>query len=234
MTEQIPLSLSQREHATFDNFYGAEERPAVVLLQQLISGNAPLLLYLWGGEGAGKSHLLHATCSGLEQQGERVLYLPLQSFAQYPPEAAAILLEGSKGCRLIVVEDLEQVVGNRDWEEQLFHLFNQARDRQQSLLVSAPQPLAELGVVLPDLRSRLGEAVIEYLPPLSGEEKWAVVQQRATERGMKIGDEVVHFLINRTPRDFHTLFELLDRLDQQTLAQQRKITIPFVKELLGI
>jgi len=59
------------------------------------------------------------------------------------------------------------------------------------------------------------------------------VQQRAAARGMKIGDEVVEFLINRTARDFHTLFTLLEKLDEQTLIAQRKITIPFVKKLLG-
>ena len=234
MGEQIPFPLSRPEHATFDNFHGVLARPVVSLLQRLGQQQAPHLLYLWGGEGIGKSHLLDACCHHLQQQGEPTLFLPLQQFSQYASESAMDLLAGTERYRLIVLDDLQSVAGDRHWEETLFHLLNQARDRGQSLLIAAAKPLSELGLQLPDLRSRLSEAVVEQLQSLSGEEKWQVVQQRAEARGMRISDEVVTFLINRTPRDFHALFELLEQLDHQTLAAQRKITIPFVKELLAL
>ncbi len=234
MAEQLPLTLSSQQHATFENYHGCDESPSCTLLQSLEQEGAPRLLYLWGGTGVGKSHLLHATCTRLEKLGIRTLYLPLKVFVQYSASANASLLAGLSLYQVLVMDDLHAVVGGQVWEETLFHLLNQARDQQQQLVVSGARPLAELGVVLPDLRSRLAEAVTQSLQPLTAEEKWKVVQQRADERGMKIGDEVVHYLINRTERDFHTLFSLLDRLDQQTLIAQRKITIPFVRELLEL
>ncbi len=234
MSRQIPFPLSGQEHATFENFFATEKQPLLSILKSLGSGEVPRLLYLWGGAGSGKSHLLHACCSRLEQQGVPALYLPLKLLSQQPSDRALTLLEGLSSYRVFVVDDLQQVVGERNWEEMLFHLLNQARDQQQVVVMSGRKPFAELGIGLPDLRSRLGEAVVEQLQPLSGEEKWSVLQQRAGARGMEISDEVVNYLIKRTPRDFHALFRLLDDLDQETLVAQRRITIPFVKELLDL
>lgn len=162
-----------------------------------------------------------------------VHYLPLTLYRDQPIPPLS-LLEGLDQGGMILVDDVEAVAGEPKWEELLFHLLNQARDQQQSVVVTSQHPLSELAISLPDLRSRLGEAVSEYLQPLTAEEKWVVIQQRAHEQGMEIGDEVVNYLINRTSRDFDTLFTLLEQLDRETLAKQRKITIPFVKELLRL
>lgn len=234
MGEQIPFSLSTQEHATFENFFAAAGHPVLSLLQSLGGEDAPRLIYLWGAAGGGKSHLLSASCSRLEQQGVRTLYLPMKVLSQQPGKRALTLLEGLSIYSVVVLDDLDAVVGTPHWEETLFHLLNQTGDQQQQLVISGQMPVAELDIQLPDLRSRLGEAVSGQLQPLSAEEKWKVLQQRAEVRGMKISDEVAHFLMQRTARDFHALFALLERLDRETLAAQRKITIPFVKELLRL
>jgi DnaA family protein len=184
-------------------------------------------IYLWGGEGSGKSHLSYATCDS-----DSIL-IPLKTLQSIDAERGVDAIKGLESYQLIVLDDIDVVVGDRIWEEELFHLFNRVKDGGKRLLITASSPLSELQIVLPDLQSRLSEAVVEKLVALSDRDKWAVVQQRAAARGMKIGDEVVEFLINRTARDFHTLFTLLEKLDEQTLIAQRKITIPFVKKLLG-
>jgi DnaA family protein len=235
MVSQVPLPLSAPTHASFENFFPGEgAEPIITQLQSLQGEHAPRLLYLWGGEGGGKSHLLNAACARLEQQGVQPLYLPLKLLLQYPPERAQELLAGCPDGGVVVADDLHLVVGERHWEEALFHHLNEAKDRQQRLLLSGRQPLAELLIRLPDLRSRLAEAVTWQLQPLTDQQKWRVLQQRAEARGMVIRDELVAFLINRIPRDFHTLSALLERLDRETLAAQRKLTIPFVKQLLGL
>ncbi len=233
MGEQIPFPLSEQEHASFENYHCNAPCAAVALLRNLPErGDSPYLLYLWGHEGVGKSHLLHATCHTQEQRGNRSCYLSLKTLSRQA--SGHTLLEASPDCRLIALDDLDAVVSDRQWEEALFHLFNQARDNGQPMVVSGTSSPADLDITLPDLRSRLAEAVVEHLPPLSEEEKWAVLRQRAAQRGIQISDEVVHFLMNRTARDFNTLFRLLDQLDHQTLVEQRRITIPFVKQLLGL
>jgi len=230
LDRQIPLSLSLQERASFDNFHISQDSTVVALLQAMASGDGPHLLYLWGGNGAGKSHLLHAACNLLGSGQGRAIVLPLKTLY----EQGASALDGVGQYDLVALDDLDAIIGDKAWEEALFHLLNALRDSNNHVLITANGPLAELDFQIPDLRSRVGEGVVEHLNPLEDREKWQVLQERAASRGMEMGDDVVTFLMSRTSRDFHTLFSLLDRLDEQTLIAQRRITIPFVKELLSL
>lgn len=231
MGEQIPLSLSLPERATFNNFHGLSDRPRLGVLEEIGRGEGPHLLYLWGAEGAGKSHLLHATCNALDsKEAGKSIVLPLAALRLQ----GVAVVEGVERYSLVALDDLDAVAGDKAWEEALFHLLNRMRDLGHRVVMSGLVPLSALAIQLPDLRSRLGEGVVEHLALLEDREKWEVLRQRAEERGMVISDEVAAFLMNRTARDFHALFALLDRLDRQTLIAQRRLTIPFVKELLSL
>ncbi len=231
MGEQIPLSLSLPERATFENFHGLSDRSHLAVLEEIGRGVGPHLLYLWGAEGAGKSHLLHAACNALDRSAPgQAIVLPLAALRREGVE----MFEGVERHALVALDDLNAVVGDAAWEEALFHLLNRMRDIGHRVVITGQLPLSAMAIQLPDLRSRLGEGVVEHLAPLEDREKWQVLRQRAEERGMVISDEVAAFLMNRTARDFHALFALLDKLDQQTLIAQRRLTIPFVKELLSL
>ena len=229
MIEQIPLSLSLQQRASFDNFYGERYQSLIVRLKRFAQGEGQLL-YLWGREGVGKSHLLYAMIQRAERDGRRAALLPLRN----AKDAGLQLLEGSVTNDLVALDDLDAVMGSAEWEEGLFHLLNQLRDQGRQWVVTARVSLSELPIQLPDLRSRLGEAVVESIALPDEGERWSLLQRRAEARGMEMGDEVVTFLQQRTGRDPQTLLALLDQLDQQTLVTQRKVTIPFVKELFGI
>ena len=230
MDRQIPLSLSLQERASFDNFHPQPGSTVVAMLQEIASGDGPHLLYIWGPNGVGKSHLLHATCNLFGSDQRQSIVLPLKTlFAQGPAS-----LDGVGQYDLVALDDLDAVAGDSGWEESLFHLLNRLRDDGNHVLITAKTAPAELSMKLPDLRSRLGEGVVERLTSLDDREKWHVLQERAASRGMEMGDEVASFLMSRTSRDFHTLFSLLDQLDEHTLIAQRRITIPFVKELLSL
>ncbi len=229
--EQIPLSLSLPERATFDTFFGLSDRPHLGVLEEIGRGGGPHLLYLWGAEGAGKSHLLHATSNALDRTDPGgAIVLSLATLRWQGVE----VIEGIERYSLVALDDLDAIAGDKGWEEALFHLLNRMRDLGHRVVVSGSAPLSVVAIQLPDLRSRLGEGVVEHLAPLEDREKWQVLRQRAEARGMVISDEVATFLMNRTARDFHALIALLDRLDRQTLVAQRRLTIPFVKELLSL
>ncbi len=230
MGEQIPLSLSLQERASFENFHGLSRHANLALLEDIGSGTGPHMIYLWGPEGVGKSHLLYATCNALEGNRGRSVVLPLRRSQRKNPE----LLEGMEQYDLVALDDIDAVAGSALWEESLFHLLNRLRDLGSRVVITAQTSPSGLNLDLPDLRSRIGEGVVEHLTPLEDREKWDVLQKRSEARGMVMGDEVASFLMSRTARDFHTLFALLDQLDEQTLVAKRRLTIPFVKELLSL
>ena len=229
---QLPLGVRLRDDATFANYYPGANAAALGYVERLCeadAGWAESLIYLWGREGVGRSHLLQAACLRFEQRGEAAVYLPLGEVADYGPE----LLDGLDQSELVCLDDLEAVAGRADWEEALFHLFNRLRDSGRRLLLAASVSPRELSVQLPDLQSRLTLALVFQLHALSDEDKLRALQLRASRRGLHLTDEVGRFILTRGERSMSALFELLERLDQASLQAQRKLTIPFLKETLG-
>ena len=229
---QLPLGVRLRDDATFANYYPGANAAALGYVERLCEADAgwtESLIYLWGGEGVGRSHLLQAACLRFEQRGEQAVYLPLAEVVDYGPE----LLDGLDQAELVCLDDLDAVAGRADWEEALFHLFNRLRDAGPRLLLAATASPRELPVALPDLQSRLTLALVFQLHALSDEDKLRALQLRASRRGLHLTDEVGRFILTRGERSMSALFELLERLDQASLQAQRKLTIPFLKETLG-
>lgn len=229
---QLPLGVRLRDDATFANYYPGANAAALGYVERLCeaeAGWAESLIYLWGGDGVGRSHLLQAACLRFEQRGEQAVYLPLAEVAEYGPE----LLDGLDQAELLCLDDLDAVTGRADWEEALFHLFNRLRDAGRRLLLAAATSPRELPVQLPDLQSRLSLALVFQLQALSDEDKLRALQLRASRRGLHLTDEVGRFILTRGERSMSALFELLERLDQASLQARRKLTIPFLKETLG-
>ncbi|WP_324733822.1 DnaA regulatory inactivator Hda [Pseudomonas paeninsulae] len=229
---QLPLGVRLRDDATFANYYPGANAAALGYVERLCeadAGWAESLIYLWGGAGVGRTHLLQAACLRFEQLGEPAVYLPLAELVEHGPN----MLDNLEQFELVCLDDLDAVAGLSEWEEALFHLFNRLRDSGRRLLLAASSSPRELPVKLADLQSRLTLALVFQLQSLSDEDKLRALQLRASRRGLHLSDEVGRFILTRGERSMSALFELLERLDQASLQAQRKLTIPFLKEILG-
>lgn len=225
---QLALEVRLRDEATLDNFLaGRATRPLVELLQRQAGESGEAIVFIYGPAGCGKSHLLQAACHPL---GSRALYLPLAELRGYP---AAELLQGVESRDLVCLDDVHRVLGDESWEEALFHLCNRARQRGCRLLVAADAAPRALTLELEDLRSRLGWGIVYQLNRPGDEEKAAILQFRAARRGLALSGEVAAYIVSRAPRALDQLLDLLERLDRASLARQRALSIPFVKQILG-
>ena len=124
-------------------------------------------------------------------------------------------------------------MGDDDWEQSLFHLFNRLQDHQVRLIVSANSAVRELNIALADLRSRLSWGAVFQLKHLTAAQRTAAIQLRAEHRGLELNDEVMQFIYHRGQRDMEALLAVLDTLDHASLKQQRRLTVPFVKDVMG-
>lgn len=225
--QQLTLPVHLRDEATLENFLSPEDfRPLLGALQQQLEDEGEGVIYLHGGTGAGKSHLLQACC---HRAGSGALYLPLGELKDFPP---ADVLADVASMRLICLDDLDVVAGDADWELALFELYNRAREMGCRLLVAASASPRAIALNLEDLRSRLSWGMVYYLPPCDDEQKKTILQFRAQRRGLSLPAEVASYLVTRAPRDLDPLLELLDQLDRASLAQKRALSIPFVKKTL--
>ncbi|MEJ2531277.1 MAG: DnaA regulatory inactivator Hda [Halioglobus sp.] len=225
---QLALEVRLRDEATFDNFLaGPATRPLVDALQRQLEEPGEAIIFIYGPGGSGKSHLLQAAC----HRGEsRALYLPLAELRSCPADE---VLQGVESRDLVCLDDVQRVVGDESWEEALFHLCNRARQRGCRLLVAGDAAPRALALELEDLRSRLGWGIVYQLTRPGDEEKAAILQFRAARRGLALPGEVAVFIVSRAPRALEQLLELLERLDRASLARQRALSIPFVKQTLG-
>jgi len=225
---QLPLCIRLADDATFANYLPGANAAALAHTCQLAEGRLDLL-YLWGKNGSGRSHLLQAACLHAQQAGRQALYLPLAELLQY----GADMLEGLEQCELLALDDVQAISTRADWQEALFHLFNRLRDSGACLLLAADSAPRELPLTLADLRSRLCLALIFKLEPLSDQEKLSALGARAAQRGLLLSGEAARFILSRGQRSMGTLFEILDTLDRASLQAQRKLTIPFIKQVLN-
>ncbi|TWH64749.1 regulatory inactivation of DnaA Hda protein [Azomonas agilis] len=229
---QLPLGVRLRDDATLVNFYPGANAVALGYVERLASPQVSWtdeLIYLWGGIGVGRSHLLQAACLQADEWADLTLYLPLEQLAHYGPS----LLDNLEQADLVCLDNLDAVAGDPQWELALFHLFNRLRDAGRRLLLSASLSPRALPIKLPDLRSRLTLALVFQLHPLSDEDKLRALQLRASRRGFNLPDDVGRFILSRGGRSMTALFDLLEQLDQASLQAQRKLTIPFLKETLN-
>lgn len=225
---QLPLNLQLHDDNVFASFYPGANQAVVDTLRDEIQSRHHGFVYLWGPEGSGRTHLLQAACHQAQLNKKIAFYLPL-SIHLNPNDLTALSTN-----EILCLDDLDAVVGRPDWENALFHLYNQLRDAGHCLWIAAEKSPHHLGVKLPDLQSRLSWGLVLALKPLSDAEKLPALQLHAHRRGLVLTDEVGDFLLRRVSRDMSSLNKLLAALDKASLTAQRKLTIPFVKSVLKL
>lgn len=234
---QLSLPIHQIDDDTFENFYAENSQVLLDSLRQNFNEVHQPFFYIWGGENSGKSHLLKAVSNHYLLNNLNASYIPLDKSQYFSP----VVLDNADKLDVICIDDLQIVAGNEEWELALFNLFNQIREQQNLfhsgrktlLLISASCPPNLLKIKLPDLRSRLTWGEVYYLPKLSDVQKRIILQHAAYQKGLELADDVANFLLKRN-RDLKVLLKTLDLLDRASLQAQRKLTLPFVKEIIQL
>ncbi len=219
--KQLALGVRLRAEAVFASFWPGENAEIVAALKA--PSAAPL--WLWGAHGTGKTHLLQAVCAAA---GEAAAYFPLNRSLALPPEALA----GYERTAVLCVDDVDAVAGDLLWEKALFRLFNEAGDLGNRLIFAAAAPPRQSEWLLEDWRSRAAACVVYQLREIDDTGRVEALQLRAAQRGLQLPVETSEYLLKRMPRDLHSLFEVLDQLDEASLVAQRRLTIPFIRDAL--
>jgi len=224
---QIPLPLTPRRDSRFENYVSGPNAAVVEALKRM-PDEPGSHIFLYGEEGSGKTHLLNALCYETRERGGRAFYLALKRL----PHDAVASLQGLEELDLVCVDDLHVVVGDRTWEEALFHCFNRIRETNGRLLISSQRRLSVLNIDLPDLASRLAWGLRLPLKPLADEEKLAVIGKHSSALGLGLSEEVQQYLLKYHDRSMSALIRTVEQLHQVALTNKRRITIPLAREVL--
>lgn len=226
---QVPLQFEFQSHQTFASFYAGRNAEIVDQLQCVATPNGEQQLYIWGDTGSGKSHLLQACCQHAKALGVDPFYLCL-ACEPLPPPA---VLDGLEDMALVCLDDLPVLAGNADWQQALFNFYNRHRQNGHKLVLAADCPPKFLPFELLDLKTRMGWGLTLKIQSLRDDQLIAALNHKAHFLGFDIPASVGRFLLAHYVHDLPSLWLLLDKIDQATLAAKRKLTVPFLKQILA-
>jgi DnaA family protein len=234
MMQQLLLQLAPPPAPTLDNFVPGRNGAALQALRDIACGaGGERFVYLWGGPGSGRSHLLRGlvraarggsgmylcgTPGGRMAAGHRIAF-----------DDGIAANDGIAVDAVIAVDNVPDLPAADQIE--LFDLYNRVRAGAGALVASGDAAPAQLAL-REDLRSRLAWGLAFQLHPLSDEEKAGALREHARGRALELPEDVVAYLLSHARRDMASLIGILDALDRYSLEQKRPVTLPLVKNAL--
>ncbi|MDC8786034.1 DnaA regulatory inactivator Hda [Roseateles koreensis] len=223
--KQIPLAIGPEPMFTFDNFLPGANTAALAELRALRPGAAFAAtvppIFVWGGSGCGKTHLLKALAESWQSAGLQVGWYDAETPLPWElPSQPSLLL----------LDDCERFDAGQ--QHAAFALFVEAATQGLTIVASGNAPPVDLSL-REDLRTRLGWGPTYELQPLSEQDMRAALRQEAERRGIHLSDDVIDYLLTRFARDLKHLMRLLTRLDEFAMSTKRAVTVPLLRQMLA-
>lgn len=228
MTRQLPLDFEFRANQSFKHFYPGANLEIVEHLKRCAEGEGEQQVFIWGEKGLGKTHLLQASCKHAYEHGKSSFYYVFD--ANQLPELE--LFSGLEEIDLVCFDACDALAGHSDLELHLFNFYNRHREQGGHIILSASLSPQQLPIRLPDLKTRLNWGLSLKLQPLSDDDRIHALNFKAAHMGFELSPKIGRFLLDHYARDPVALWQLLDELDKATLAAKRKLTLPFLKQVL--
>ena len=226
---QVPLEFEFQSNQTFESFFPGNNVEIILQLQELANQGPEQQVYIWGEPGSGKSHLLQACCQLAKTLGYDPLYLALSKHDLPKPA----MLDGLEELDLVCLDDVQHVAENPEWQQALFNFYNRQRQNNHHLVLAADCPPKYLPLDLPDLKTRMSWGLTLKIQPLRDDQLIEALTYKAHYLGFDIPATVGRFLLNHYVQDLPKLWLLLEKMDRATLAAKRKLSIPFLKQILA-
>jgi len=226
---QIALPLSFDRQFSFDNFISGRDDFVTSSLKALFAPDSESVIGVWGGNDSGKTHLLNACALYAREHSVGFQLYDARQLVDCDPSH----FDEFDSDALLIVDNLDAVCGNRDWEAYFYGYINQCRDLNRRLIFSLAKKPQDLNCVLADFQSRLSWGLLlELAVPDDGDIE-RIIKKRAKLLGLNLSKEVLAYLLSHFSRRLSDQVELLRKLDMVSLSAQKKVTIPLIKQVLN-
>ncbi len=237
----LPKKANVRVKYTFDNFVeGKSNQLARAAASQVADnpGAAYNPLFIYGGTGLGKTHLLHAVGNGILQNNPnaKIAYMHSERFVQdmvkaLQNNAMEKFKQYYRSVDALLIDDIQFFAGKDRTQEEFFHTFNALLEGNQQIILTSDRYPKEVAVE-DRLKSRFGWGLTIAIEPPELETRVAILKRKAQESHINLADEVAFFIAKRLRSNVRELEGALNRVIANANFTGRAITIDFVREAL--
>ncbi len=240
-SSNVPKKANVRVKYTFDNFVeGKSNQLARAAASQVADnpGAAYNPLFIYGGTGLGKTHLLHAVGNGILQNNPnaKIAYMHSERFVQDMVKALQNnemekFKQYYRSVDALLIDDIQFFAGKDRTQEEFFHTFNALLEGNQQIILTSDRYPKEVAVE-DRLKSRFGWGLTIAIEPPELETRVAILKRKAQESHINLADEVAFFIAKRLRSNVRELEGALNRVIANANFTGRAITIDFVREAL--
>jgi DnaA family protein len=224
--KQLTFPWNKSFHSSFESFYVDPQNEQLISSLKNISINENI--YIYGLKNSGKTYLLQSLCNEFSKSNKSSLFLPLIDVIKYGVE----IIDSIENMDLVCIDGLEIISQNKEWEIGLFNLINNALQTGCRLVFTSSSEEGRINFSLADLDSRIKKFQSYEIFPISDEHLFKALKKISNLRSITLGEKEAQYLITYTKRNIADLVNILESLDQLSMENKRRITIPLIKELL--
>lgn len=240
ITDNIGANLDQR--FTFSNFIvGKPNELAFAAARRVAeSQDVPFNpLFLYGGVGLGKTHLMHAIAHEIKRMNpvRRVIYLSAEKFMYHFIKAlrfknTVAFKEQFRTVDVLMIDDVQFISGKESTQEEFFHTFNALVDQNKQLIISADKSPQDLEGIEERMRSRLGWGLVADIHPLTYELRLSILQAKSEKIASNIPENVLEFLAHKITTNVRELEGALNRIAAFSSLVGKEVNIEMTHDLL--
>lgn len=237
---ELASPLDQR--FTFESFVvGKPNALAHAAARRVVeSGSVPFNpLFIYGGVGLGKTHLMHAIAWAMSEQhpNKRVMYLSAEKFMYQFVKAlraneTMAFKEFFRSVDVLMIDDIQFISGKESTQEEFFHTFNALVDQNKQIIISADKAPSDLTGLDERLRSRLAWGLVADIQPSTYELRLGILQAKRAQLGAEVPDAVLEFLALKVTSNIRELEGALNRIVAHADVAKQAITLESTQEVL--
>lgn len=240
---KLPDSLALNPRYTFDNFIiGPSNRHSHAYSLAVADSPAKTYnpLFIYGGVGLGKTHLIQAVCHRIQSSSAgrlKICYLPSERFTNELIDAiqhhsTPSFRQKYRNVDVLVIDDIHFIAGKESTQEEFFHTFNALYDAHKQIIFSSDRPPKEISNLQDRLVSRFGWGLTTDIQPPDLETRVAILKKKIEREPVSVPDEVIFFIAQLIKTNIRELEGALIRTIAYSLLEEKEINLELAKEAL--
>jgi len=195
-------------------------------------------LFIYGGVGLGKTHLMQAIGNYRAAQGDKIIYNTFEQFLnRYTSHLRTKTMDRFRdyyrNCDLLLVDDIQFISQKEQTQDEFFHTFNELHSLGKQIVITSDRPPRKIAGLVDRLKSRFEWGMLVSINPPELETKIAIIKKKAQLNGIRLDDEIVNYLATTLGSNIREIEGTIIKINAMSNLLRQKITLDFVKNAIS-